>query len=150
LEINLFFSLTKRLGTWQTPTNGKFQETIRDHINRLVIPRFTPPKTAQTQSPTPQRRNPRLSRSHCRTAAPSGPHHYLEQGIGADPHSLSPPVTLFLSVSACRQLSVIMQDTTSKEHAMLLSVFLPFKFLSKDLIIVAITAYFIRGIVALS
>ncbi|OQU87112.1 signal peptide peptidase 2 [Sorghum bicolor] len=33
---------------------------------------------------------------------------------------------------------------------MLLSVFLPFKFLSKDLIIVAITAYFIRGIVALS
>ncbi|TVU12415.1 hypothetical protein EJB05_46059 [Eragrostis curvula] len=38
----------------------------------------------------------------------------------------------------------------TKEHAMLLSVFLLFKFLSKDLIIAALTVYFIRGIAALS
>ncbi|TVU01672.1 hypothetical protein EJB05_52875, partial [Eragrostis curvula] len=68
--------------------------------------------------------------------------YHLRPPTAPNPRSLSRCPTLL--VSARRQ------ETMTKEHAMLLSVFLLCKFLSKDLIIAAVTVYFIRGIVARS
>jgi hypothetical protein len=73
-------------------------------------------------------------------------------------------LAILVTCNSCDQLicfcNCIMQETMSKEHAMrfplvgsamLLSLFLLFKFLSKDLVNAVLTAYFfILGIVALS